>query len=91
MYIVCTAIGDPVIRGVGFKPTTSLCLSQARILISIIIRCGLFMFNNLTCDVIVRFVNIGGILDHHCLNFLFIHYYSIHAIFILLHAIQYMF
>ena len=31
-----------------------------------------FMFNELKWEVIVRFVDIGGNVDHHCLNFLFI-------------------
>ena len=30
------------------------------------------MFSDLRLEVIVRFVDIGGIVDHHCLNFLFI-------------------
>ena len=30
------------------------------------------MFNEMRSEMIVRFVNIGGIVDHHCLNFLFI-------------------
>jgi hypothetical protein len=38
------------------------------------------MFNDLRWEVIVAFVDIGGIVDHHCLNFLFIikntHYYN---------------
>jgi len=31
-----------------------------------------FMFSVLRWEVIVRFVDIGEIVDHHCLNFLFI-------------------
>jgi len=31
-----------------------------------------FVFNVLMLEVIVCFVDIGGITDHHCLNFLFI-------------------
>ena len=31
-----------------------------------------FMFNDLMCKVIVHFFDIGGIVDHNCLNFLFI-------------------
>ena len=42
-------------------------------LISIVICCGLFfMLNELRWEVIVRLVKIGGIIDHHCLNYLFI-------------------
>jgi hypothetical protein len=31
-----------------------------------------FVFNDLRQEASVRFVDIGGIVDHHCLNFLFI-------------------
>ena len=31
-----------------------------------------WVFSELTWEVIVRFVDIGGIVDHYCLNFLFI-------------------
>ena len=34
--------------------------------------CGICAFNDLRREVIVLFVDIGGIVDHHCLNFLFI-------------------
>ena len=30
-----------------------------------------FVFNNLKGDVIVRFVDIGGVVDHHCLSLSF--------------------
>jgi len=33
-----------------------------------------YLFNDLRWEVIVRFVDNGGIVDHHCLNFLFIMY-----------------
>jgi hypothetical protein len=56
-----------------------LCLSQARTWISNIICHGLFMFNELKwearCErweVINRFVYIVGIVDPHCLYFLFL-------------------
>ena len=51
-----------------------LCLSQARTCISYIICHGLFCVQwvQLRWEVIVNFVDIGGINDHHCLNFLFI-------------------
>jgi hypothetical protein len=51
-------------------PPHLLCLSQARTYISIGICHGLFYFNYLTWEVIVRFVDISGIVYHHCLNFL---------------------
>ena len=61
---------DPINR---FNPATSLCLSQARTWISNIMLLSLiFVFNELRWEVIVCFVDIGGIVDHHCLNFLFI-------------------
>jgi hypothetical protein len=31
--------------------------------------------NYINANLIVRFVDIGGIVDHHCLNFLFIKWY----------------
>ena len=31
-----------------------------------------FLSNEMSWEVIVHFVNIGGIVHHHCLNFLFI-------------------
>ena len=53
-----------------FNPITVLYLSQARI------KCHMswsyFIFNDLRCKVIVCFVDIGWIVDHDCLNFLFI-------------------
>jgi hypothetical protein len=48
------------------NPATFLCLVQARTWISI----DLLMFNDLRWEVIVRFVDIGGIAVHCCLNFL---------------------
>jgi hypothetical protein len=59
-----------------FNPTICLCLSQARICISNVICRGLFCVQwlQLRWKVIVGFVDIGGIDDHHCLNFLFIIY-----------------
>jgi hypothetical protein len=30
------------------------------------------VFSDLKCEVIVRCVDIGGIIDHHCLDFIFI-------------------
>jgi hypothetical protein len=32
---------------------------------------ALFMSNNLKWEMKVRFVDIGGIFDHHCFNFLY--------------------
>jgi hypothetical protein len=50
---------------------TSLCLSQTRNWISNIICRVLFVFNETSWEVIVRFVDIGVIVDHKCLKFLF--------------------
>jgi hypothetical protein len=58
---------DPINQ---FNPTTFLCLSQTRTWISNVV--VFFMFNILRQEVVVRFVDIDGIVDHHCLNFLFI-------------------
>ena len=60
---------DPINQ---FNPTTSVCLSQARTWISNIICGGDFFCAQLRRDMIVRFVDIGGSDDHHCLIVLFI-------------------
>ena len=39
-----------------------------------------FVFRELRWEVIVRFVDIGGLVDHHCLNFLFITFYHFNLI-----------
>ena len=57
---------DPINQ---FNPTTFLCLSQTRTWISNVV--VFFMFNILRQEVVVRFVDIDGIVDHHCLNFSF--------------------
>jgi hypothetical protein len=59
---------------ISLNPATFLCLSQARTWISKVICRGLFCVQwlQLRWEVIVGFVDIGGIDDHHCLNFLFI-------------------
>jgi hypothetical protein len=56
-----------------FNPALFVYLSQARTCISniIIMLLSLFIFSELGWEVIVCFVDIGGILDHHCLNFIF--------------------
>jgi hypothetical protein len=45
-----------------FNPASFLCLSKARI------SCGPFLCSILNWEVIVRFVDISGIVDHQCLN-----------------------
>jgi hypothetical protein len=32
-----------------------------------------FVFNGLRWEAVVYFVDIGGIVAHHCINFLFVH------------------
>ena len=65
------AFSDPINR---FNPTTCLCLSQARTWISNVKWCGLFLcsVNDVGLEVMVSFVDIGRIVDNHCLN-LFCH------------------
>jgi hypothetical protein len=56
-----------------FNPTTCVYLSQARTWDSSV-KCGdfFFMFNELRWEMNVHFVDIGWVIDHHFLNFLFI-------------------
>ena len=56
-----------------FNSATFLCLSQDRIWISNVI-CLIFVFNELKLEAIVRFIDIGGTVDHHSSKFLFIKY-----------------
>ena len=57
-----------------FNPASLVYLSQARIWIYDVICCGLVCVHwvQLRWEVIVCFVDIGGIVDHHHLSFLFI-------------------
>ena len=55
-----------------FNPVTCLCLSKARTWISNIPFSFCVQWVQLRWEMILRFVDIGGIDDHHCLNFLFI-------------------
>ena len=55
-----------------FTPATLFCLSQARIVISYVICQFIFEFSECKGVVSVGFVDIGGIVDHHCLNFIFV-------------------
>jgi hypothetical protein len=55
-----------------FKNVKYLCLSQA-ITWNCKVKCsGLIVFSELRWEVIVCFVDIVGIDDHHCLNFFYI-------------------
>ena len=59
-----------------FSPDTFLCLSQARTLIAIatsyVVGGGVGVFSEWRREGTVRFVDVGGIVDHHCLNFFYI-------------------
>ena len=66
-------------RGKGWDPinqfnsTISLCRFQTRTMISNLVCCGIyFVFSEGRWEVIVAFVDIGLIVNHHFLNFLFI-------------------
>ena len=41
----------------------------------------IFMFSDMRWEVIARFVDLGGIIDHHCLNFIFIMLLKIYIVF----------
>ena len=56
---------------------TLLCMFQARTWISNIICYGFFIFNFQDETFFFDFVDIGGILDHHCLHFLFSMFFSV--------------
>jgi hypothetical protein len=55
---------------IGFTPAIIPCLSQGRIWISNTICRGLCLFNLywLRCELVVSFVDIGGIVEHYCLK-----------------------
>ena len=52
-----------------FNTAIFVCLSQARTTIYNVICRSLVIFSELWREVIVRFVDIGGIVEHHRLNF----------------------
>jgi len=58
---------DPINR---FNPATFVYMSGSGFPTSYVVVC--FVFSELRWEVIARFVDIGGIGDNHCLNFLFI-------------------
>jgi uncharacterized membrane protein len=61
---------DPINQ---FNPVTYLCLSQAGFAFQIpYVVVFIFVFGGLRWVVVVHFVDIGGIVHHHCLNCLFI-------------------
>jgi len=76
---ICIADGDTIhvycrwrssTRGEGWNTlATFLCLSQARNWISNVICYVFFGFNCLRLELNVNLVDIGGIVDHHYLNF----------------------
>jgi len=61
---------DPINQ---FNPVTYLCLSQAGFGFQTpYVVVFIFVFGGLRWEVVVHFVDIGGIVHHHCLNCLFI-------------------
>ena len=55
-----------------FNPATFLCMSPGQhIDFQVICRVTLFVFSELRWEEIVRFIDIGGIVNHHYLTFLF--------------------
>lgn len=56
-----------------FRTATFLCESQARSCMLNVISRGIFhIFDDLWWKVIVRLIDIDGIVDNHCLNLLYI-------------------
>ena len=55
-----------------FNPTTFLYLSKSRLGFPMSYVGVLIVFIELRSKMSVPFVDIGGIVDHHCLNFLFV-------------------
>jgi hypothetical protein len=72
VVFICIAAEDPVTNPINRVIPLSQCACskpglrfQGQI-------CGLFVFSGLKLEVIVRFVDIGGIVYHHCLHILFL-------------------
>jgi hypothetical protein len=59
-----------------FSTATFWCLSQARIWISSAICHGLYVFNDLRWEIVVGFVDISGVVDHHFKKNLQLYCYS---------------
>ena len=77
LYCGHTVVGDPIIKREMvwdpinmFYTATFWCLSQTRTWISNAICHGLFVFNDLRWQMVVHFVDNGGV-DHHCLIFFY--------------------
>jgi len=64
--------------GIPFTGLTLLFLSQVGTCISNTICLAFFYFSDFRWAVVVRFINIGGIVGYHCLKFLFIIFNSTH-------------
>ena len=83
IYIyICIAIGDPVIKREWlrshFNPATFLVSVPSQDLdFQHHMSCLFLVFSERRWKVFVCFVDIGGIVDHHCLNFLFIIFFFI--------------
>jgi hypothetical protein len=77
VVFICIAAEDPVMkRGIlilltGLFPFHSVPVPSQDLDFQGQI-CGLFVFSGLKLEVIVRFVDIGGIVYHHCLHILFL-------------------
>jgi len=74
VFIVCLYMYCPWRSVNRFNPAIFLYPSQARNGKSYVVI--LYVFSELRWDVIACFIDIGGIDDHHCLNFLFLTYSS---------------
>jgi hypothetical protein len=77
---ICIVVGDPI-RIRGWDPIilvitdNFVCLYQSRTCISNTIYRDLFVFNNFKWDLVVRFIDNGGIAGYHCLNFILFYWY----------------
>jgi hypothetical protein len=84
---ICIVAGDPLKEGKGWYPIYKF-ISISNIFATVPSNdvhcqrhmCGLIRFQwfELSLEVIVRFVDIGGIVDHHCLSILFNNYLSMY-------------
>jgi hypothetical protein len=66
-----TQYGNP---GMKYDLVPFLCMFETSTCISDAIYHILFVFNDLRSEVAVRFISIGGFVDHHCLNSLYNHH-----------------
>jgi hypothetical protein len=82
---ICVAFGDP-----NIKEESNNAINQLKKITPHFCACSkpyvfvFFVFNGLRLEVVVRFVDIGGIINHSCLIFIFIILMYIQTIFIYL-------